>query len=122
MENVINHKKVIILNWCFFTIISCTTEKTLFEKDIWWYGHWQNFEETDYFFSIGQKPVGINELITPQFFISTRDSIYSNFHLKNLEEFNHSKEWKIILTNGNKYIKIRAIDEAHIEISSLPIH
>jgi len=92
-----------------FFLTSCTTEKNLFEREIWWHGHWQNSDDPSMFFSIGQKPVGSNQIRTTQFFISTKDSIYSNFHVKNLIDFNHRKKWKVMQTNDNQFIKIKEV-------------
>jgi len=60
------------------------------------------------FFSIGQKRGAA------QFFISTKDSIYSNFHLKNLVDFNHRKKWKIIETDDNQFIKIKEVGTGEV--------
>lgn len=100
----------------FLMQLSCTTKKTLFEMEMQWDGHWQNMDEPSLFFSIGQKPIGSNEIITPQFFISTKDSIHANFYLKSLVDFNHRKRYKIIKTNEETYIKIQEIDEHYIEV------
>jgi hypothetical protein len=93
---------------------SCTKEKTLFEMDVWWYGHWQNMDNSTFYFSIGQKPVGNNEVRTPQFFNSTSDSIYENYYMKELFDFDHKKRYKIIKTSEDTYIKIQEIEEEHI--------
>jgi len=92
-----------------FFLTSCTGVKKDFEKAFWWQGHWQNSDDPSMFFSIGSKPVGPNEVGTAQFFISTQDSIYSNFHVKKLIDFNHRKKWKVIETNDNQFIKIKGV-------------
>ena len=98
------------------TFFSCTKEKTVFETSVWWFGHWQNMDEPSLFFSIGQKPVGVNDIRTTQFFISTSDSIYANFYLISLEDFNYKKKFKIIKTSEGSFIKIQEIDEEHITV------
>jgi len=102
----------------FFSLTSCNSEKLLFEKETWWYGHWQNSDDSSMFFSIGQKPVGSFERRTTQFFISTQDSIYSNFHVKNLIDFNHRKKWKVMETNDNQFIKIKEVGKKDYELGS----
>lgn len=90
------------------------TEDSEFEKDTWWYGHWQNMDNPAFFFSVGQKPVGINEIRTTQFFISTQDSIYANFYVKDLIESNRKKKYKVIKTSEGNYLKIQEIKEEQI--------
>lgn len=96
---------------------SCTPEKILFEKETWWNGHWQNVNDSTIYFSIGQKRIGRNEIVRPQFFISTNDSIQENFYLEELVEFNHKQKYKLIKTSDNSYLKLQEIEETHIEIS-----
>lgn len=102
----------------FFLLIqvSCTKEDTLFEESVWWHGHWQNIDEPSLFFSVGFKPIGINKIQTPQFFISTRDSIEENFYMEYLVDSNHNKKMKLIKTSQGSYIKIHEIDMNHIEV------
>lgn len=108
------------LSFCLILIIlftfSCTPEKILFEKETWWSGHWQKVSDSTIYFSSGQKKVGGNEIVTPQFFISTNDSIQENFYLKELVEFNHKQKYKLIKTSDNTYLKLQEIDEAHIDV------
>lgn len=93
------------------------TEDVEFEKGTWWVGHWQNMDDPAFFFSVGQKPIGINEIVTAQFFISTRDSIYANFYVEDLIESNHRKRYKTIKTSEGTYLKIQEIiAEQHIEV------
>ena len=94
--------------------LSCTKESTLFEKSTWWDGHWQNMDDPSYFFSVGAKPIGLNEIITPQFFISTRDSIYSNFYVETLIDSDHKKRFKLLKTSDGTYLKIQEIEAEHI--------
>ena len=89
---------------------SCT-EDQLFEKDTWWYGHWENMDDPAFFFSVGQKPAGINKIRTTQFFISTYDSIYTNFYVKEIIEYNYKNKYKVIKTNEGTYLKIQEIEE-----------
>lgn len=108
-----------ILNIVFFLAfgllaISCTTEKVLFEKGDWWIGHWQQLSDETQFFSSGQKSVA--GIVTSQFFYSTADTIYDNFHLELLEDFNHKRRWKVIKTNKDSYIKILEINDSSIEV------
>ena len=105
---------VIFLTTSFF--LSCTPEDTLFEMETWWSGHWQKLDDTSSYFSSGQKRVGGNEMVTPQFFISKNDSILENFHLEELVEFNHKQKFKLIKTSDNTYIKLQEIDESNIEV------
>jgi len=86
-----------------FFLTSCTTEKKLFEKEIWWQGHWQILDDPSMFFSIGTK------FGTTQFFISTKDSIYSNLLVRNLVDFNYKKKWKLMGTYDNQLIKIKYV-------------
>ena len=108
--------KYILMFLFLVAFSSCTTEKRLFEMEIWWNGHWQNIEEPSSFFSVGQKPVGAGGIITAQFFISTSDSIYSNFYLTSLDGFNHRKKFKLIKTSEGTYLKIQEINEQNIEV------
>lgn len=96
---------------------SCTPEKVVFEKETWWNGHWQKVSDSTIYFSSGQKKVGGNEIVTPQFFISTKDSIQENFYLEELVEFNYKQKYKLIKTSEDTYIKLQEIDEDHIEVS-----
>jgi len=111
-------RNTIFLITLFIVLItSCNSEKLLFEKETWWFGHWQNLEDPSFYLSIGQKPVGGNEIVTTQFFISTLDSIHSNFHVRNLIDFNHKQQWKIMETSDNRFIEIEEIDQFHIEVA-----
>ena len=93
---------------------SCTTEKRLFEMETWWQGHWENVDDSTFFFSVGSRPVGVNEIRTPQFFTSSKDSIYTNFYLFNTVESNHRKRFKVLVTSEDTYLKIQEIDEEYI--------
>lgn len=95
---------------------SCTTEKRLFEVSTWWYGHWQSQENPSYYFSSGHKKVGSNEIVTSQFFISTLDSILDKYHLIELIEFDHKDRYKLMKTSDDNFIKIKELDETHLEI------
>lgn len=112
-------KTVKILISCVTALLlnssACTTEKNLFKNDMWTW-HWQKVSDTSYFFSLGSKPIGRNEIWTPQFFFSTRDSIFSNFHMENLEDFDHKERWKLIKTSEDQYIGIQELDDELIEV------
>ena len=103
--------KAFALIGTLFVLQACTTEKIRFEMGEWWQGHWQKTSDTSQFFSVGLKPVGPQNLSTTQFFFSTRDTIYSNFFLEELVDFNFKKGWKLIRTDEGKYIKILEIEE-----------
>ncbi len=100
-----------------FLLLTCNSEKLLFEKEDWWFGHWQNTDDPTFFFSIGQKPIGSNEIVTTQFFIATQDSIYANFYVEDLIDFNHRRKWKLIETSENQFIKIKELETNQLEIS-----
>lgn len=100
----------------FLMQLSCDSRKTLFEMEMWWDGHWQNMDEPAMFFSVGSKPIGKNEIVTTQFFISDKDSIYANFYMKSLVDFDHRKGFKLIKTNEDTYLRIQEINDQHIEV------
>lgn len=95
---------------------NCTTEKVLFEESNWWMGHWQDASDTTLFFSSGQIPIGERDIITPQFFFSTHDTILSNYYMERLEEFDYKKRWKLIYTNEDQYLKIQELTDSTIEV------
>ncbi|MFK8103203.1 MAG: hypothetical protein AB8G15_11785 [Saprospiraceae bacterium] len=106
---------LILLLTC--SLLSCDTEQLLFEKEVWWHGQWQKQKDTSFYFSVGQKPIGPNAIVTTHFFLSTSDSIRANFHVKNLIDFNWKKRWKIIKTSDDTYLKIRELDTSKIALS-----
>ena len=95
---------------------SCTPEDTVFEMETWWQGHWQQIDDPSIIFSSGQRKVGGNEIVTPQFFISRNDSILQNFYFTDLEDFDHKKLFKLIKTNENTYIKIDENEDSNINL------
>lgn len=107
---------VLLLILIALSIQSCTSEKTLFEKETWWNGHWQKIDDPSFYFSSGQRKVGGNEIVTPQFFLSTQDSILNNFYLLELIEVDHKKKYKLLKTNDNTYLKLQEIDTDHIDV------
>jgi len=80
--------------------------------ETWWQGHWENVDDSTFFFSVGFRPV--NEIMTPQFFTSSRDTIYTNFYLFSTVESNHRKRFKVLATSEDTYLKIQEIDEEYI--------
>ena len=111
-------KNLSIISFLIISLIfSCTPEDTVFEMETWWGGHWQRLDDASMYFSSGQKAIGGNEIVTPQFFISKNDTILQNFHLEELVDFDHKKRFKLIKTSDNSFIKIRQKDESHITLS-----
>ncbi len=95
---------------------ACTGEDIIFENGEWWQGHWQKIDDVDMYFSSGQKRVGPNEIVTAQYFFSTKDTILQNFHVEELVDSDHRNRNKIIFTNENTFLKIQEIDESNIEV------
>ena len=110
------NSRFLFLTLFLLMIISCTTEKNLFKESIWWTWHWQNVTDTTLFFSSGQIPIGENNIVTSQFFFSTRDTILSNFYMERLEDFDHKERWKLIYTNEGQYLKIQELTDTTIEV------
>ena len=87
-------------------MISCTKESVLFEKEVWWYGHWENMEVQNQYFSSGWLRSSRS-----QFFFSTLDTVTDHIFLKTLVDYSYKNKWKIIELEGGQFVKINQIEE-----------
>src|SRR5690625_3905366 len=109
--------RFILAGLIFIAISSCTTEKMFFEKDNWWFGHWQNTSDTSSFFSGGNIRVHQSEKGIIRYYFYTKDTISHQHLIVELVEFNYKKKWKLMKTEDEKFIKVQEIDPSTIEVS-----
>lgn len=109
--------RIILVAVVLYTLFSCGgKEKLTFEDGALWDGHWQNVDNPELFFSIGQYNKGVNRIVEYKFFFSTPDSIISSFHILDDIEINREKQSRTFKTNINTYIKIIQTDDYNDEV------
>ncbi len=106
----------ILIGLIFTGFGSCTKAKIVFEKSTWWNWHWQKKSDTLYFFSGGSTKVKEGEKGIVRYYFSTRDTIFSDFLVIELVDYDHKERWKIMKSNMEEYLRIIEIDESTIEV------